>query len=276
MRHILLGVVAVFGVCGSAAAADLPTYTKAPVVVAPIFNWSGFYVGGFVGGAAADRNANSTEPQTNVNTGAIVSTAFYNTSAAANNYSLGNSVIAGGTIGINFQPSASNWVFGVEGEVGYLNLSRTVVDVNPLPAGAPGRDSTDHTRIGEVFGVFAGRLGYAVDRVLFYGKGGAAFVDKTARFNDSCTIAPCTATTLSTGYSGTQFTWAAGGGIEYAINDNWSVKGEYLYLATRETYSYSASTNTNVAYTAFHSDPGLHTGKIGLNYRWGGPAVGKY
>jgi outer membrane immunogenic protein len=203
---------------------------------------------------------------------------FYNTSAFDNNYSLNNSFIAGGTVGLNFQPSASNWVFSVEGEVGYVKLSRTVVDINPIPAVARAADSTDRTQLGEIYGVFAGRLGYAVDHLLFYGKGGAAFVDKTASFNDNCLGATCTtiATTLNTGTSGTQLTWAAGGGIEYAISNDWSVKGEYLYLATRETYSYSASTNTGVAYTSVHTDPGLHTGKIGLNYRWGGPAVGKY
>jgi outer membrane immunogenic protein len=276
MRHILLGVVAVFGVCGSAHAADLPTYTKAPVVVAPIFNWSGFYVGGFVGGAAADRNASSTEPRANVTTGTTVSPVFYNTSAFDNNYSLNNTFIGGGTVGINFQPTASNWVFGVEGEVGYLKLSRSVVDINPVPAGAPGGDSRDSTQLGELYGVLAGRLGYAFDRVLFYGKGGAAFVDKTAGFDDSCSVAPCGTTMLSTGYSGTQLTWAAGGGIEYAITDNWSVKGEYLYLATKETYTYNAVANNALAYTVSHTDPGVHTGKIGLNYRWGGPAVGRY
>jgi outer membrane immunogenic protein len=269
MRHIPLGTAALVALCGSATAADLPTYTKAPVVAAPIFNWSGLYIGGYVGGAVADRNANSTEP---ASTGPV----FYNTSAFDNNYSLSNSFLAGGTVGLNFQPSASNWVVGVEGEIGYLKLSRTVVDVNPVPAGAPGADSKDRTQLGEVYGVFAGRLGYAVDHLLFYGKGGAAFVDKAASFADSCSVAPCGPATLATGTSGTQLTWAAGGGIEYAINDDWSVKGEYLYLATRENYRYSATASTNVAYTVSHTDPGLHTGKIGLNYRWGGPAVGKY
>jgi outer membrane immunogenic protein len=274
MRHILLGTAALFALCGSATAADLPAYTKAPIVAAPIFNWSGAYIGAYLGGAAADRNAVSTEPQTSL--GVTTPIAFYNTSAFNNNYSLNNTFIGGGTVGINYQPSGSGWVIGVEGEVGYLNLKRTVVDINPVPAGAPGGDSTDRTQIGEVYGVFAGRVGYAFDRVLFYGKGGAAFVDKTARFSDGCSVAPCSATTLTTGTTGAQFTWTAGGGIEYAITDNWSVKGEYLYLATRESYSYSGYTSAGVSYTSFHTDPGVHTGKIGLNYRWGGPAVGRY
>lgn len=269
MRRILLGVGGALACCATATAADLPVHTKAPLVAVPVFNWSGFYVGGFAGGAVADVKANSTEPQT-------VGPAYYNRTAFDNNYSLGNSVIAGGTFGINFQPSASSWVFGVEGEVGYLNLARTVVDINPVPTGAPGGDSTDRTQLGEVYGVFAGRLGYAVDRALFYGKGGAAFVDKAARFNDSCSVAPCSTTTLTAGTSNTQLTWAAGGGVEYAITGEWSVKGEYLYLATRETYSYSSTASNANAYTSFHTDPGLHTAKIGLNYRWGGPAVGRY
>uniref|UniRef100_Q07TE4 Porin n=1 Tax=Rhodopseudomonas palustris (strain BisA53) TaxID=316055 RepID=Q07TE4_RHOP5 len=275
MRHILLGAVALTALCSSAVAADLPVYTKAPVVVAPVFNWSGFYVGGFVGGAVADGNANSTEPR-GAAPAAPFAPVFYNATAFDNNYSLSNTFIGGGTIGLNYQPSASNWLFGVEGEVGYLKLSRSVVDINPVPAGAPGADSIDRTRIGDLYGVFAARLGYAFDRVLFYAKGGAAFVGKEASFTDKCAVAPCSVNTLNTDYSGTQLTWAAGGGLEYAINDSWSVKGEYLYLATKETYTYSANASNNQPYTVSHTDPGVHTGKIGLNYRWGGPAVGRY
>ncbi|HET7125431.1 MAG TPA: porin family protein, partial [Bradyrhizobium sp.] len=36
---------------GAAGAADLParTYTKAPIAAAPVYNWTGFYVGGNLG-----------------------------------------------------------------------------------------------------------------------------------------------------------------------------------------------------------------------------------
>jgi outer membrane immunogenic protein len=262
MKRFLLASAAIFGVCGSAAAADL----KAPVVVPPqVYNWTGLYIGIYLGGAVADRNANSTEPTKSV------APRFYNTpNGADNNYALPSSFIGGGTIGVNYQPGVSNWVVGVEGETGYIRLSRSVIDVNSV---AFGSDSTDRTKIGDWYGVFAGRFGYAYDRALFYGKAGAAFVQKSARYFDNCIIAPCSATTLDIGTDGTQFTWAAGAGLEYAFADNWSIKGEYLYLATRELYSYSGQSVLNGvpqanSFTSAHSDPGVHTAKIGINYRW--------
>jgi outer membrane immunogenic protein len=59
---LILSALAV-GTAGASAADMAPRYTKAPPLpVAVAFNWSGFYIGGFVGGAFADRNAVSTDP----------------------------------------------------------------------------------------------------------------------------------------------------------------------------------------------------------------------
>src|SRR6185436_15524747 len=104
--------------------------------VMAVFNWTGFYVGGFVGGAVADRNAVSTEPAS--------AGVFFNVTGANNVYSLDSSFIGGGTIGYNWQPVGSQFVFGLEGEVGYLRLRRTVGDIN----GAVG-NGFDTTHIGD-------------------------------------------------------------------------------------------------------------------------------
>jgi outer membrane immunogenic protein len=277
MRHttsfftIAASIAAIALGCGAASAADLaPRYTKAPPVVAA-FNWTGFYIGGFVGGAFADGNATSTEPRT-------AAGVFYN-GPLTNSYSLSNSVIAGGTIGYNWQPVASSWVIGLEGEAGYLHLARTIQDVNAINNGLAFPDSLDSTRIGDWYGVIAGRAGFAVNQALFYAKGGAAFVNKNYSFADNCTTGGCGPGILNLGSSHTQVTWAAGGGIEYAITNNWSIKGEYLYLATRETFTSTgvgAGTAAGLTFSNSHTDPGVHTAKFGVNYRFGGPIVAKY
>jgi outer membrane immunogenic protein len=110
-------------------------------------------------------------------------------------------------------------------------------------------------------------------------KGGVAFVGNSYSFSDPCSTGACGASTLALGHNATQTTYAVGAGIEYALINNWSIKGEYLYLGTRQTFTQSGiaagglagTTETNTA-----SDPGIHTAKIGLNYRWGGPIVAKY
>lgn len=262
-----------------ALAADLRMPVKAPpVAFAPVgMNWSGFYIGGFVGGAFADGDAVSSEP--------CSATACYNTTLAAavdNRYRLRSSFIGGGTVGFNWQAPGSVWVFGLEGEGGYLSLRRTVLDVNaPVVGGVQALNGFDTTRIGDAYGVLAGRIGVAFDRVLLYGKGGVAFVSKHYDFTDTCTVAPCGPATLSLGRNTTQVTWAAGAGLEYAFTPNWSLKGEYLYLATRESFSVSGAVVGGPAagtiVTVNHTDPGVHTAKIGLNYRFGGgPVVASY
>ena len=67
---------------------------------------------------------------------------------------------------------------------------------------------------------FAGRLGFALDRVLFYGKGGTAFANDKYELNS---IAAYRA-------NETRWGWMAGAGIEYSFTDNWSAKIEYNYL----------------------------------------------
>ena len=61
MKKFLLGTVAVvaLGAAAPAMAADLAArpYTKAPAYAAPIYNWTGFYIGGHVGGAFAGNNS---------------------------------------------------------------------------------------------------------------------------------------------------------------------------------------------------------------------------
>jgi outer membrane immunogenic protein len=266
MKKIALAAAAlIIGTVG-ASAADLGArpYTKAPVV-APIFNWSGFYIGGFVGGAVADRDATSTEP---VTAGGV----FYN-GPLPNSYSLSNSFIGGGTVGWNYQPVGSSWMIGIEGEAGYIRLNRTIQDINAFNNGFALPDSLDNTRLGDWYGVVAGRLGIAAGQFLLYGKGGAAFINKNYSFSDTCTAAPCGPSGLVIGRSDTYVTWAAGGGVEYAFTPNWSIKGEYLYLATRESIVSSGAVftgpGTGIVHSNVHTDPGIHTGKIGLNYRFG-------
>lgn len=268
-RFALVLSALVVGTVGASAADLAPRYTKAPPPpVAAAFNWSGFYIGGFVGGAFADGNAVSTEPRSN---------GFpYNVPGFTNSYSLSNSVIAGGTVGWNYQPVATKWLIGIEGEAGYIHLARTIQDINAVNLGLAFPDSLDTTRIGDWYGVIAGRLGVAFDRVLFYGKGGVAFVNKSYSFADNCTTGGCGGSILNLRHTSTQVTWAAGAGVEYALTNNWSVKGEYLYLATHESFTSSGVSNLGFFNTNTHTDPGVHTAKVGVNYRFGGPVLAKY
>ncbi|HBY26664.1 MAG TPA: hypothetical protein DEH75_08990, partial [Bradyrhizobium sp.] len=150
----------------------------------------------------------------------------------------------GGTIGYNWQ--AGNIVYGLEADGAWA-------DVN---ASATALGITATSKI-DALGTARGRIGFAVDKVLFYGTGGYAWVD-----NKLSLSAGGVSVSQSNFHSG----WTVGAGIEAFIAPQWSIKGEYLYRSLGgETYFGVRSADIN-----------LHTVQFGVNYHFGGPIVAKY
>ncbi len=284
-KLILSGAALAALVASPVLAADLPV--KAPILKAPVvavYNWSGCYFGGYVGGAFNSERVRTTDPLS-----VTAPPFFYNAAGGATaanggiySYDLDSSVIGGGTLGCNWQASGSAFVFGLEAEGGYMRLSRTVVD--PFSAAGPpfvffGGDTRSSTRVGDWDAVFAGRLGWASDRVLFYVKGGGGITDVRASVVDACNIAPCGPATLTAvGNANTRAFWVAGGGIEWAWTNQWSIKAEYLFLGLNETVNACGLASTGFIFCAPHKVDGIHTAKVGLNYHfnWGGPVTARY
>jgi outer membrane immunogenic protein len=228
----------------------------------PAFTWTGCYIGGFAGGASgAGVNANELS-----NPNPLIG--FYNNPAAPYSYHTDASAIAGGTVGCNWQPAGTQWVVGVEGEAGYLHSKRSVVDPNSV---ALASDTTDSTKIGDWYGVVAGRLGYAVGPWLVYAKGGAAFTKVSSSIIDTCSTAPCGPLTINATGSSSPVSAAVGGGLEYALSDHWTVKGEYLWLGINP--SFSVCGQSGGSFTANYCSGrtvgnGMSTGKLGVNYKF--------
>src|SRR5712675_654765 len=104
---------------GGASAADLGArsyYTKAPAIVDTLYNWSGFYVGGHVGGSSTN--------QSWVN--AANTTAFGDLDPGEGFRQRGTGVFGGGQVGYNWQ--ASNYVFGLEGTASGMNNRGSVLN----------------------------------------------------------------------------------------------------------------------------------------------------
>jgi outer membrane immunogenic protein len=114
-----------------------------------------------------------------------------------------------------------------------------------------------------VFGTARGRLGAAFDQVLVYGTGGFAW----ARNELSGSFGP-----LSISDTQTHFGWTAGGGIEVALNYNWSVKAEYLFAHLGSENYFANIVPGGVA----SGDAEFHLIKGGINYRFGGPVTARY
>ncbi len=248
MHKMLIAAVAVLGTAGTALAADLPV--KAPPMVAPVpvFTWTGCYVGGYVGGAFAEKSV-----------GVFDRDAYNGFPRDAWSYDLDSSVIGGGTAGCNYQPAASPFVVGFEGEVGYMRLTGSGLD--PFDTNIESR-----TKIGDIYSLITGRVGYAWDRTMIYAKAGAAFVDVNTVVVDPVPLGTGLVATGNT----TDATWTAGGGIEWAFDLNWSLKAEYMFIGLHGIHD---ACSTTFGFCWDHDIAGVHTAKVGINYRFGAPAA---
>ncbi len=244
MRQFVAGLLAAttLGI-GVAAATDLPVRVAPRVVQAPapmyspmpVYNWSGFYVGGHIGGAWS--NATTSDP-----TGANFAPAGSNIS---NN---GSGFIGGGQIGYNWQ--RGNWVFGVQGDMAWTGINASAAD--PFVPGL--------TFNGKVswLGTATGRIGYAWNNVLLYGKGGGAWVNN--KISGSGAGVSVTGTNTRAG-------WTVGTGVEYGFAPNWTTFIEYDYVGLGT--STVTLTGTGISAPASIKQ-NISIVKAGINYKFGG------
>lgn len=148
--------------------------------------------------------------------------------------------VYGGQLGYNWQ--IGSFVVGLEGDFQGTSIkySETV---------APGV-------IGEAkipaFATVRGRVGYAWNSLLLYATGGWAYTQSKASLS---------AGGLSISDSSWGSGYAIGGGVEYALWDRWSVKGEYLYLKSGDTTLTLAGFTQSIDYK-------YNVVRAGLNYRF--------
>lgn len=192
MKKFLLGTAALVALgTASAVAADLParTYTKAPVYAAPIYNWTGIYVGAHIGAAFGGDNSYASS----------------NLGLVGSNRDAG--FLGGGQLGADFQ-FAPNWVLGVEGQISGLSSN----DRNFTDGTLVARDRSSW------LASVTGRLGYTWGPGLIYAKGGVAFRDDNGLAANFAGVTDRN----SNGYT-------VGGGLEYMFAPAWSAKVEYQY-----------------------------------------------
>lgn len=235
----LLAAAAGLGLSQVASAADLgraPVYKAAPPVLG--YNWTGSYVGLYLGGSSSDRDFRTSDPL-------LVS--------LDSSYRTGGSVIAGVTGGYNYQ-FAPNWLIGYETETGYQKIDGG--NFYPGSTTAFANTSSDGW-----YSSWTARFGYVVDRSLFYVKGGATLT----RFH---TVVADSAFPLYGDHKKYVVGYAVGGGWEYMLDPKWSIKAEYLYLGYGSNIDVIAYDNAGGTYGASTHLAGIHTAKIGVNYKW--------
>jgi outer membrane immunogenic protein len=248
MKKFLLGTVGLIalGAAAPASAADLAArpYTKAPPMIAAVYDWSGFYIGAN-GGWGSSRNCWDFLPIA----GGVAPEGCHDATGG----------VAGGQLGYRWQ--TGGWVFGLEGQGDWADLSGS--NISAL-TGLSNRSRLD------AFGLFTGQVGYAWNNALIYVKGGAALTEN----HYDVFAAPGGA---FLGGTGDQTRWGGtvGVGLEYGFAPNWSAAVEYDHLFMQDkTITFTAPGGLFFGTDRIRQDVDLVT--VRVNYRWGGPVIAKY
>jgi outer membrane immunogenic protein len=234
-RVLLVGVVLSGTVMGAAQAADQsvprgPTYYPAySAYYPPGVNWTGFYVG--LQGGGAFGNARWTEPFSGVGDDPKPA-----------------GLLGGGQIGVNW--SQDSWLLGAEADFTAVSLDNHVTDSLGFTHGLK----------STWLALITGRLGYAVNRYVVYVKGGFAVA------NERNTVTSPAGGFADSGMT-TQYGWTIGGGIEYALNPNWSARLEYDFvdLPTQHIVLVSCGVN-GIACLGPRLGAGLGSGPATMEY----------
>jgi outer membrane immunogenic protein len=272
MKKLLIASIVLIAVGGIANAADLAprTYTKAPPMVAETYNWSGFYLGGNVGGQWGDADPRTSTVYSLIGYFDVTSVPPI---AAAGAQKFHDSNVTGGfTAGYNWQ--ANNQIlFGVEGDINWFGFRGGATSGAVYPCCGPTAFTINSSVSADWLATIRARLGLiATPNLLLYATGGAAIADVKANWAFTDTFATAAE---SASLSDTRVGWTVGAGGEYRVGGGWSLKAEYLYV---DLGSVSATSTNLTAYTpalAFPSNVFSHSvslksniARIGLNYHF--------
>jgi outer membrane immunogenic protein len=270
-----------------ASAADLPRPAPvyAPPPPAPVYSWTGFYVGGNIGYGWGSRTVNFTPNDFN---------AFISSCGGGGGSTCPppasfdtNGVLGGLEAGYNWQFN-QNWLLGIESDFNWSRFKGTGTDSFLIvPVLFPGPSNFVASQNVEWFGTVRGRLGFLpTTNLLVYGTAGFAYgrVGENATLNSppglngtgfgfsfACVSGPnCflgSSSRMATG-------WTAGTGLEYALSNNISVKGEYLYTSlggdsVNVVAVANAALSSPSSFTAAFNRTSFNVVRVGLDYKFG-------
>jgi outer membrane immunogenic protein len=261
-------------------AADLPQRTPAAtpyLAPAPVYSWTGFYVGANIGGAWG-AGCNATAPNF-----PGIGVGWANAACGAGGNSNGT-FIGGLQAGYNWQ--SGSFVYGVEADIQGLSNSGggTTTVAFPGIVGVPaGNYVINSTRDPNMFGTARLRLGYAADRALFYITGGLAYGSGSRATGVNYWAGPVVGAptaTFAAASNGNAIGWTIGIGAEYAFANNWTVRAEYLFADlgknngnTAVCAGACAGFNPALTWGGRGRDAGVSIARVGLNYKFGGNSI---
>ena len=262
-RFMIVGAFALLA-GEQALAADLPppapmprapaVYVPAPI---PVYNWTGFYIGGNLGVGWQQGNLGDSLGNT---FGTDNSIKGLGGGQAGVNYEFGNGVVVGAE-------AMFDWRFNNN------NTSPTITLVGP--GGVSNGTQASITANNQWLTTATGKLGYAWDRVMVYAKGGGAWVGSS---NPTIALNGVGAA-VNTSTSTSNWGWTVGAGAEYAFYGGWSARIEYDYVGlTNQTFTVVPAIGPTAPGTATipagdqftFNNRNIQMVTAGINYKFGG------
>jgi outer membrane immunogenic protein len=279
----VIAAVSTVALAQIAFAADLPRKAPAYTPPPPVYNWTGFYVGANIGGGWGRRDV--TYAPNDPVAGDLFTPGHSFETPRSPSFDV-SGVIGGLQLGYNYQ-FARNWLVGFETDFDWSGMkgsATTIFDSNTL--------STTVDEHIKWFGTVRARFGYLpMDNLLAFVTGGFAYgrVEHSASFTNLSTAfsvnngAPLGATIgfdcldFSTCFAGSSSNiatgWTLGGGLEYALWQQWTLKAEYLYVSLEsksvtETALFSGCSCAPASLNADFSRTNFNVARVGFNYRF--------
>jgi outer membrane immunogenic protein len=259
MKKLLLATAAMLLTGSAVLAADMPV--KVPYTHG--FDWTSCYAGVHIGSGWASKDL--TDPvqlaQDQVSGGPIT--------AGVTTVGLRPSGhLYGGQFGCDYQFAGSGWVVGFEGSASGATINSG--SFATLPQGDPGDRALVSTNVDFIISGTA-RVGYAWDRLLLYVKGGVAGVTDKYSVVGTLFAQNLNGPASPFNFQGLDLRigWTAGGGVEWAIWENWSAKLEYDFYGFGNKSVLMIDSNFGSAPIGIKQT--FQTVKLGLNFHmWSG------
>ena len=250
---------------------------------APTYNWTGFYVGVNVGGAWG-QSKTTTAVSCDKIAGFITyfdcpapGTTAAQAAAVGSGTATGSGFTGGLQAGYNWQ--SGSVVLGLEADIEAfrMKVSRQATGVYPGPAMQSGPYTISSSIDTNWLFTARGRAGWAFGDMLAYVTGGLAATDLRTNhtFSDNFTFGGFSASGASGSWGGsaTKVGWTVGGGAEWALSRNWTVKAEYLYVnfGAVDAASQIKHTSTGLGYAngiSTSADLTAHIARAGINYKF--------
>jgi outer membrane immunogenic protein len=255
MKRLVFGASMAIAFAGAAGATDLPV--RAPVYKAPAvveaFSWTGCFVGGHVG--AIQNDSTLTAHAEDGASPAVVA-------ATTHKYHANNTSFTGGVqYGCNKQ--FGQLLLGLDSSFSWAGINQTFTAFHPTVPGVVAGYTETFSQQLDWYSTTRARLGWAHDRWMVFVAGGLATGTVESKYS-----AAFFGSTFAGSEDKFRFGWTIGGGLEFALSQNWFVRGEYLYVDLGDfSYKNFSAASPGSSFRA-DVDTKFHVARVALSYRF--------